>query len=330
MCAATLPQIPRRRSPAPPRRRPRPGGARSVAGAQRRSVARAMCRRHRTGRLLRTPISTAPATCPVNAAATRRRRALERSSGTWTEPTSRTVSKVRRSSSLTPAARLAGEQAVRRTRGSASTAPAANSAPAAPASTVPIIRRDAPGPDSYAARPRLPRTPAARRPRTRTCTTSTISDHGAGSVAATLQMHDQVDRARGLLAHCDVRQRDVCHQRKRLDAPQRVGRGVRVHGRHRPVVPGVESLEHVERLRTAHLADDDPVGAHPQRVAHQLADRDLSPALQIRGPAFEAQHVGLPQPQLRRVLDRDHALAGRDERRQHVEQRRLARARCRR
>jgi len=38
-------------------------------------------------------------------------------------------------------------------------------------------------------------------------------------------------------------------------------------------VAGVHRLQHVERLGAAHLAHDDPVRAHPQRVAHQVALR---------------------------------------------------------
>jgi hypothetical protein len=41
-------------------------------------------------------------------------------------------------------------------------------------------------------------------------------------------------------------------------------------------VAGVHRLQHVHRLGAADLADDDPVGSHTQRVAHQLANRDLA------------------------------------------------------
>ena len=52
---------------------------------------------------------------------------------------------------------------------------------------------------------------------------------------------------------------------------------VGVHGRQRAVVAGVHRLQHVERLGAADLADDDPVGPHAQRVAHQVADRRPRP-----------------------------------------------------
>ena len=49
----------------------------------------------------------------------------------------------------------------------------------------------------------------------------------------------------------------------------------------RALVAGVHGLEHVERLAAADLADDDPVGSHAQRVAHQVADGDLALALDV-------------------------------------------------
>ena len=111
-----------------------------------------------------------------------------------------------------------------------------------------------------------------------------------------------------------MRQAELGHQRQRLDAAQRVRGGVRVHRRHRAVVAGVQRLQHVERLGAAHLADDDAVRSHPQRVAHELADRDLAPAFEVRRAALEPHHVVLLQAQLGSVLDRDHPLARRDQR----------------
>ena len=107
--------------------------------------------------------------------------------------------------------------------------------------------------------------------------------HCACARASPLDVHDDVDRARDLLAHRYMWQRHVGHQRQRLDPPQRVRGGVRVHGRHRSVVAAVQRLQHVERLGPAHLPDDDPVRAHAQGVAHELADRHL--AARPRGSA---------------------------------------------
>ena len=73
-------------------------------------------------------------------------------------------------------------------------------------------------------------------------------------------------------------------------------------GRERAVVAGVERGQQVERLGAAHLADHDPVGPHPQRVAQQVADRHLAPALDARpagsraGPRAAAAGAARPRP----------------------------------
>ena len=76
-------------------------------------------------------------------------------------------------------------------------------------------------------------------------------------------MHDRVDRGADLRPHRDERKPCAGHQHERLEPWQHVGGPVGVDGRERPVVPGVERLEHVEGLAAAHLADDDAVGPHP-------------------------------------------------------------------
>ena len=76
---------------------------------------------------------------------------------------------------------------------------------------------------------------------------------------------------------------------------------------------GVHGLEHVEGLAATALTDDDAVGAHAQRVAHQVADGDLAPALDVLRAGLEADDVALVERELDRVLDGDDALAVRDE-----------------
>ena len=89
---------------------------------------------------------------------------------------------------------------------------------------------------------------------------------------------------------------------------------------------GIHRLEQVEGFGPSHLADDDPLGAHAQAVAHQIAHGDRAFALQIGRPRFEAHHMRLLQLQLRRVLAGDDALIRRDVAGQAVEQGGLARA----
>ena len=96
--------------------------------------------------------------------------------------------------------------------------------------------------------------------------------------------------------------------------------------RERAVVAGVHRLQHVERLAAAALADDDAVGPHAQRVAHEVADR-YSPLPSMFGGRVSSETTcGCCELQLGGVFDGDDALVVGDAPRQHVEQRRLARA----
>ena len=74
-----------------------------------------------------------------------------------------------------------------------------------------------------------------------------------------------------------VRDVEARHRHHVLDPRQRVARRVGVDRRQRAVVAGVHRLQHVERLGAAHLADDDAVGAHAQRVDHEQSRCVTSP-----------------------------------------------------
>ena len=108
-----------------------------------------------------------------------------------------------------------------------------------------------------------------------------------------------------------LRDVQVRHRHHRVEAVQRVARGVGVDGRQAAVVAGVHRLQHVERFLAADLADDDAVGPHTKGVDDQLARAHRAFAFDVRRPRFEPDDVPLPQHQLRRVLDRDHALVAR-------------------
>ena len=93
----------------------------------------------------------------------------------------------------------------------------------------------------------------------------------------------------------------------------------------RAVVAGVHRLEHVERGGVADLTDDDAVGAHTQASSctrSRMVDRAL--ALDVGRARLEPHDVVLLELELGGVLDGDDALVVGDERRQHVERRRLA------
>src|ERR1700676_3248727 len=144
--------------------------------------------------------------------------------------------------------------------------------------------------------------------------------HLASAAAQPLGLHDDVDGGRDLAANGTRWKLCAGQQDQRLETAEAVARVVRVQGAHRPVVPGVHRLQHVERLWAAALADDDPVRAHAKTVANQVADRDGAAPLDVLWLGLEADHVNLAQAELRRVLTGDDALVGWDEAGEDVEQ----------
>ena len=73
-------------------------------------------------------------------------------------------------------------------------------------------------------------------------------------------------------------------------------RRVGVHGARAAVVSGVESREQVADLRAADLADDEPVGPHPQRLPDEVAQLDATRPLDVGGPGHQPDDVGMPRP----------------------------------
>ena len=151
------------------------------------------------------------------------------------------------------------------------------------------------------------------------------ADHATAPVLVARDLDHDVDGRGHLRAERAHREGDAGHRDHGLDPAQRVARRVGVDRGERAVVAGVHGLQHVERLGAAHLADDDAIRPHAQRVAHEVALRSTSPLPSMfGGPRLEPHDVRLLQLQLRGVLDRDDALGHRHEAREDVEQRRLA------
>ena len=161
-------------------------------------------------------------------------------------------------------------------------------------------------------------------------TSPSMPDHlgdvgdAAGAVAQARGLHDHVDRSAQHLANGARRQRITAHRDHRFDARERLARAVGVQRAHRAVMAGIHGLQQVEGFRSAHLADDDPLGPHAQAVPHQVAHGDLAFALEIRRPRFEPDGVRLLQLQLGGVLAGDDALVVVDVAGEAVEQRGLA------
>ncbi len=152
----------------------------------------------------------------------------------------------------------------------------------------------------------------------------------ASTIAQALELQDHMQCRGDLRPHRACRQIEVRHADHLLQPAQGIARRVGVHRRHRPFVAGIHRLQHVERFAAAHLADDDPIRAHAQRVLHQLALTDLAAALDVRRPGLHAGDVDLLQLQLGCVLDRDDAFSSIDVARQSRSAWWSCRIRCRR
>ena len=105
-------------------------------------------------------------------------------------------------------------------------------------------------------------------------------------------------------------------------------RRVGVHGARAAVVAGVERREQLADLRAADLADDQPVGPHPQGLPHEVAQLDAARPLDVGRPGHQPDDVRMPRPQLGHVLDGDDAFTRPDEAQQRAEDRGLAGARA--
>ena len=86
----------------------------------------------------------------------------------------------------------------------------------------------------------------------------------------------------------------------------------------------IHGLQQIERLRSAHLADDDPFRAHTQAVLDQIAHGDLAFAFDIRRARFEPHDMRLLQLEFGGVFAGDDAFVVVDIAGQAIQQRGLA------
>ena len=115
------------------------------------------------------------------------------------------------------------------------------------------------------------------------------------------------------------RRRELTVQREAVEASERcqrlepgrhLGGIVGVDGSRAAVMTGVERGQQVDHLRAAHLADDDPVRSHPQRLPHQVANGNLAYPFDIRAPCDQLHEMRMSRFQLGGVLHADDAFVG--------------------
>src|SRR5437870_4351475 len=119
--------------------------------------------------------------------------------------------------------------------------------------------------------------------------------HLARPVREAAHLNDDVDRAGNLLPHRLFGQVEIRHRNHRLQTTEGIAWTIGVQGRQRAVMTGVHGLQHVDRLWTPDLADDDAIRPHAQRVDQELALRHLPLTLDVGAACLEAYHMRLPQ-----------------------------------
>ncbi len=152
-----------------------------------------------------------------------------------------------------------------------------------------------------------------------------LVDHAA-TVSQPAQMDDHAHRARGERGHRAEGQAGQSTERGK--AGRHVGGTVRVHRGGAALMAGVQSDEQLDHLGAAELADDQPVRTHPQRLTHQLAQRDGARAFDVGGAGHQPHRVRVVEHDLGGVLDDHEPLGRRHQPEQRTEQRRLARTRA--
>ena len=87
----------------------------------------------------------------------------------------------------------------------------------------------------------------------------------------------------------------------------------------------IHRLEHVQSFTTTTFANNDTIRAHPQRIAHQFTDTYYSMTFHIGKLGFEANDMILLKLQFGGILNRNDPFRCRDETRQNIQERGLAR-----
>ena len=72
---------------------------------------------------------------------------------------------------------------------------------------------------------------------------------------------------------------------------------------------GVEGGEQVGDLRATHLADDQPVGPHPERLPYEIPQGHPAGALLIRRTGLQPHHMRVIGAEFRGVLRQDDPLS---------------------
>ncbi len=104
---------------------------------------------------------------------------------------------------------------------------------------------------------------------------------------------------------CAARPVEAGRDGQRLDPGRHIERGVGVQGPAAALMAGVHRGQQLDHLTTAHLPDHESIRAHPEGLAHQRAQGDLTGTLDVGRPGLEADHVRMVGPELARSPPRE-------------------------
>src|SRR6202165_324624 len=143
-------------------------------------------------------------------------------------------------------------------------------------------------------------------------------------------MDDQVDGTGDHLAHDGGSQMGIGGHRQDLEPVESRARAARMQGGKAAVVAAGHGVEHVQRLLTPDLADDDSARTLPEGAAlEEILERHPARPFHVRVALLEAEEIllsELVQPELGLGLEHTGSLAGRNEQRQEASHRGLPRA----
>ena len=93
-----------------------------------------------------------------------------------------------------------------------------------------------------------------------------------------------------------------------------------MQGRSSTAVTSIHGGQQVHHLRTAALADHEPIRAHTQRLHNQLTQPDFAGAFGVGGAGFEGNNLFMLRRKFRGVFEQNEALLRRTQPQQCVEQ----------
>ena len=128
-----------------------------------------------------------------------------------------------------------------------------------------------------------------------------VGDHPA-PIAQARRVNDHVNRIGDHLADVAGWKIEPAAGDHGLKPTHRLARRVGMHRAHGPVMARVHSLQKIKGLAAAHLADDDPIRAHPQTVLHQIPHADFALTLKVGRAGFQRHDMRLLQLQFRGIL----------------------------